>query len=342
MTPTLLAALAVVLALVALAAAAFGFAARRGPAAGVDPALAAALDALARGQNQLRHDVQASREAAVRDLGEASRRIHVELSAAQRALGEVQAAEAARAQATERALDSLRRLEAVVAGSASRGAAGENLLAEALSQLPPDLLAHDVAFGSRVVEYALRLPGGRLLPIDSKWPAAAALQALAETDDPAERRIHRDTVARELRLRVREVARYVDPERTLSLAVLAVPDAACAAAPEALAEGWSEGVLVVPYSLALAQVLSIYRLALRFGAAVAADELPARLARLDDALRRIDEEVEGRLSRGLVQAQNARDALRTHLSEARRETRALTEATEGEAAPSADAVGEHL
>ncbi|MCL4822480.1 MAG: DNA recombination protein RmuC [Vicinamibacteria bacterium] len=333
MTPTLLAGLALVLALGALAAALLAVAgARRGPA---DPALGSALEALARGQEQLRHEVQAAREASLRDLGEATRRLHVELGAAQRALSEVKAAEAARAQATERALDSLRRLEAVVAGSASRGVAGEHLLAEALAQLPPDLLVHDVAFGSRVVEYALRLPGGRLLPIDSKWPAAAALQALAETEDPAQRRAHRDTVARELRQRVREVARYVDPERTLSLAVLAVPDAACAAAPEALAEGWGEGVLVVPYSLALAQVLSIYRLALRFGAAAAADELPARLARLDDALRRLDEEVEGRLSRALVQAHNARDALRTHLAEARRETRALAEA--GESVEAADA-----
>ena len=154
-----------------------------------------------------------------------------------------------------------------MAGSGSRGAAGENILSRALSQLPPDLLETNAAFGGRVVEYALRLPGGRLLPIDSKWTSAAELERLETTDDPGERRRLREQVARDVRARVREMAKYLDPERTLSLAVLAVPDAVHAAAPEAHAEGWREGVLVVPYSLALPFVLVLYRLAVRFGAA---------------------------------------------------------------------------
>ena len=154
-----------------------------------------------------------------------------------------------------------------MAGSGSRGAAGENVLARALAQLPPDLLETNAAFGGRVVEYALRLPGGRLLPIDSKWTSVAELERLETTDDPAERRRLREQVAREVRLRAREMAKYLDPERTLALAVLAVPDAVHAEVPEAHAEGWREGVLVVPYSLALPFVLSLYRLAVRFGSA---------------------------------------------------------------------------
>jgi hypothetical protein len=63
----------------------------------------------------------------------------------------------------DQASDSLKRLEAVVAGSATRGTAGENILARALGQLPPDLLEINVAFGNKIVEYALRLPGGRYL-----------------------------------------------------------------------------------------------------------------------------------------------------------------------------------
>ena len=126
-------------------------------------------------------------------------------------------------------------------------------------------------------------------------------------------------MAREVRLRVREMAKYLDPERTLALAVLAVPDAVHAAVPEAHAEGWREGVLVVPYSLALPFVLALYRLAVRFASAPEAEELAARLARLAGArCGGMDEEVEGRLSRALVQAANARDALRGDLAEARR------------------------
>jgi len=131
-------------------------------------ALRAELQRLARTQEELRRDVQGAREASLSQLHAAVTGLRGELAVAHRALAEVKAAEAARASQLERAGESLRRLEAVVAGSSTRGAAGERILERALSQLPPDLLERNVAFGGRVVEYALRLPGGRLLPIDSK------------------------------------------------------------------------------------------------------------------------------------------------------------------------------
>jgi DNA recombination protein RmuC len=269
-------------------------------------------------QDQLRHEVHRGREASLREMADATQDLRGEIGAAQRALAEVKALEQGRARQMEQAAESLRRLEAVIAGSGSRGAAGENILARALGQLPPDLLELNVPFGSRVVEYALRLPGGRLLPIDSKWTSAASLERLSTTDDPQERRRLVEQVARELRVRVRELVKYLDPERTLSLALLAVPDSVYGAAPEVHGEGYREGILVVPYSLALPYVLALYRLTVRFGSAVDADRLAGRLATLDESLRRLDDEVEGRLSRGLVQVENARDALRHRLAEARR------------------------
>jgi DNA recombination protein RmuC len=276
------------------------------------------LDWVARAQEQLRLEAQRGREDALVGLAGAAQDLQGRLAQAQRALAEVKALEQARGSQLDRATDSLRRLELVVAGSSSRGVAGENVLARALAQLPPDLLETDAAFGGRVVEYALRLPGGRLLPIDSKWTGAAPLERLETTEDPEERRRLREQVARELRVRVREMAKYLDPERTLALAVLAVPDGVHAAVPEVHSEGWREGVLVVPYSLALPFVLSLYRLTVRFASAPETEELAARLARLSELLHRMDEELEGRLSRALVQAANARDALRGDLAEARR------------------------
>jgi DNA recombination protein RmuC len=280
--------------------------------------LQAELTRIGRAQDEVRVEVLRARESSLRELGQATAGLRGEIGEARRALAEVKALERARGSQLDRATDSLRRLEVIVAGSASRGAAGENILGRALGQLPPDLLERNAAFGGRVVEYALRLPGGRLLPIDSKWPGADDLAQLETTDDPAERRRRSEQLGREVRLRAREMTRYLDPERTLALAVLAVPDAVHAATPEAHAEGWGEGVLVVPYSLALPFVLSLYRLVLRLGSAPGADELAPGLARLAESLRRLDDEVEGRLSRGLVQSTNARDALRSELAGARR------------------------
>jgi hypothetical protein len=139
-------------------------------------------------------------------------------------------------------------------------------------------------------------------------------------------------VARDVRLRIREVTRYLDPERTLSLAVLAVPDAVHAAVPQAHAEGWREGVLVVPWSLTLPFLLVLYRLAVRFGPTPEAGQLQECLSRLAESLRQMDETMEGRVSRALVQLANGRDDLRAALAAARRTAEGLTVDAEREAA----------
>jgi DNA recombination protein RmuC len=323
--------------LVAAASVAAILLARRGP----DHATLAAVEGitrelvrLARQHDDLRQDVARGREASVLQLAEAAREIHTQIGQAHRALAEVKALEVGRARQLDQAADSLRRLEAVVAGSSSRGVAGENILVRALSQLPPDMLETNVAFGNKVVEYALRLPGGRYLPIDSKWTSVAVLERLDVADQPApERKRLSDQVVRDVRGRIKEMTKYLDPERTLNLGLLAVPDAVYAASPEAHSEGYREGILVVPYSLALPYVLALYRLTVRFGCAVDTDQLAERLRALGECVRKLDDEVEGRLSRGLVQLENAREALRDHLGEARRAAHRLLETAEPEAAP---------
>jgi DNA recombination protein RmuC len=288
---------------------------------------------VSRQQEAFQQDAARGREASVLQLAETARELHAQIGQAHRALAEVKALEQGRARQLDQAADSLKRLEAVVAGSSTRGVAGENILVRALSQLPPDLLETNVAFGNKIVEYALRLPGGRCLPIDSKWTSVATLERLEATDQPLERRKLIDQVVRDVRGRIKEMTKYLDPERTLSLGLLAVPDAVYAASPEAHSEGYREGILVVPYSLALPYVLALYRLTVRFGCAVDTDQLAARLRGLGECMRKLDDEVEGRLSRGLVQLENAREALRDHLGEARRATHRLLETAEPDAIP---------
>jgi DNA recombination protein RmuC len=303
-------------------------AARRGPDPGALRAveavsrdlgqLQAELGRLLRTQEEMRQDLARGRESSVVQLAQAAEGIRGELGHAQKTLAEVKALEQARARQLDQASDSLKRLEAVVAGSATRGSAGENILARALGQLPPDLLELNVAFGNKIVEYALRLPGGRYLPIDSKWTSVAPLERLDGTEAPQERRRLQEQVVRDVRARIRDMSKYLDPERTLCLGLLAVPDAVYVAAPEAHGEGYREGVVVVPYSLALPYVLALYRLTIRFGCVVDTDQLASRLRGLEECLRKADEEVEGRLSRSLVQLGNSRDALRDQLGGARR------------------------
>jgi hypothetical protein len=157
------------------------------------------------------------------------------------------------------------------------------------------------------------------------------LERLETAEEPHERRRLIEQVARDVRGRIRDMGKYLDPERTLSLGLLALPDAVYEAAAEAHGEGYRLGVLVVPYSLALPYVLALYRLTVRFGCAVDTDQLVDRIRGLEETLRQLDEEVEGRLSRGLVQVGNARDALRDHVVEARRAAQKLVLTAESEA-----------
>lgn len=281
------------------------------------------VDHLAVTQDALQRDVLQTREASLLGIAEVASGLKDELGSARRTLIELRSVETARAVELERAATSLARLEAIVAGGSSRGAAGEQLLARALDQLPPDMLARNVAFGSRVVEYALVLPDGRYLPIDSKWPAAAELERLASTGNEAERQRLRERIGRTLRTRAAELRKYLDPERTLELGLVAVPDAAYEASPGAVADAYRDGVLVVPYSLTLPFALGLFRLGARFSRSLDVDRSGVALAALDAALLRADEELEGRVSRALVQLSNGRDAMRGHLAQLRRSLASL-------------------
>src|SRR5258708_30655177 len=104
------------------------------------------------------------------------------LSQTQSVVEGLRSALSARQPVEDEARASLRRLESVIAGSSTRGAAGENILEEALKHLPPEMLQRNVWVGGQVVELALRLPGGKLLPMDSKWVSSRATSLHA---DPA-------------------------------------------------------------------------------------------------------------------------------------------------------------
>src|SRR6476661_8441059 len=180
----------------------------------------------------------------------------------------------ARQPVEDEARASLRRLESVIAGSSSRGAAGERILEEALRHLPPEMLQRNVWVGGKVVELALRLPGGKLLPIDSKWVSSGALEQLADPALDAPRRAQlTGQVERDVERRVREVSQYIDPATTAPFALAAVPDAAYGVCRAAFAEAHRRHVMIVGYSMALPYLLMVYQLHLQFARSVDMENL---------------------------------------------------------------------
>jgi DNA recombination protein RmuC len=206
----------------------------------------------------------------------------------------------------EEARASLRRLESVIAGSSSRGAAGENILEEALRHLPPEMLQRNVWVGGKVVELALRLPGGKLLPMDSKWVSSVALEQLADTGLDANRRAQLTaTVEREVERRVREVSQYIDPATTSPFALAVIPDAAYDVCRGAIVNAHKRHVMVVGYAMALPYLLTLYQLHMQFARTVDMEKLQSALIDIERQVDVLEGILENKVQRSLTVLQNA-------------------------------------
>src|SRR5919109_1019321 len=249
--------------------------------------------------------------ATVQDGG--AERVRSELAGARRALEMLALKDEERRERERESWEVVRRLSSVLAGGASKGRAGENVLREQLAHLPPTMLVTDLRVNGKIVEFALELPDGRRLPVDSKWTAVAELEAL-ETADPAELDVRAREVERQVAARAREVAQYVDPAGTSPVAVAAVPDAAYAVLKRAHAEAFSRGVVIVPYSTAAPVLLFLYSVVHRFGdagdARVALEEVAAVLDGLEVTL-------ENKIVKAATMVANGADELRSCLGRAR-------------------------
>jgi len=228
------------------------------------------------------------------------------LSQTQSVIEGLRSALSARQPVEEEARASLRRMESVIAGSSTRGAAGENILEEALRHLPPEMLQRNVWVGGKVVELALRLPGGKLLPMDSKWVSSGALEQLADPALDAPRRAQlTGQVEREVERRVREVSQYIDPATTSPFALAVIPDAAYDVCRGAIVSAHKRHVMVVGYAMALPYLLTLYQLHLQFARTVDMEKLQSALIDVERHLDTLESVLENKLQRAITMLQNA-------------------------------------
>jgi len=228
------------------------------------------------------------------------------LSQTQSAVEGLRSAVAARQTVEDDARASLKRLESVIAGSSTRGAAGENILEEVLKHLPPEMLQRNVWVGGKVVELGLRLPGGKLLPIDSKWVSSGALEQLSNPALDAARRAQLEgQVGREVERRVREASQYINPEVTSTFALAVIPDAAYDVCRGAIVEAHKRHVMVVGYGMALPYLLTLYQLHLQFARTVDMEHMQAALIDVERQLDLLEGILENKLQRAVTMLQNA-------------------------------------
>lgn len=217
----------------------------------------------------------------------------------------------AREEMERRTVESIRRLEAVMAGSSSRGAAGEGLVESCFSVLPAEWLERNVTIKGNVVEFALKLPNNLLLPIDSKFPAVDLVEKLGAVEDAEGQQSLKKALERRVEEKMREVTKYLDPpDKTLAFAVAVVPDAVYDLCSTARVRGLQMGVVLISYSLLVPFLMLVLKFQLEALRSLDLQRLQSFLDTARSLLRSLQDELDTRFSRSLKALENSGESLR--------------------------------
>jgi len=230
------------------------------------------------------------------------------------ALAEVQSQARARHDQELRTAEAIQRLEVLMAGAPGKGAAGENLLETALATLPAEWQVRDFKVGNKTVEFGLRLPNGLVLPIDSKWPATALLEEYCATNDTIKSAALKSAINDVVMTKAKEVRKYLEPSRTTDFGLAVVPDAVYALCTGILTRVYQEySIIVLGHSMFVPYLLLIFHTALKTSQAVDLERLGAYLKTVQESIRGLQEELEGRLSKAITMLDNSRSDMRALL-----------------------------
>jgi DNA recombination protein RmuC len=235
------------------------------------------------------------------------------IEAAQQSLAALQSQAAARQQLEQQTSESIRRLEAVIAGTRSKGAAGENIMDLVFSQLPAEWQVREFQVGSKCVEFGLRLPNNLVLPIDSKWPATNLLEEFLASEDPQEQQRLKGEIERAIIHKAKEVRKYIDPSITVNFCIAAIPDAVFALCPRAQVETMRHNVVLLSYSMFVPYLLLTIETVLKSCQDIDLQKLASYLDAAKQSLDALQAELEGRLSRSITMLGNSRDEMRVML-----------------------------
>lgn len=220
----------------------------------------------------------------------------------------------ARRELEQRTADSVRRLEAVIAGTQSKGAAGENILESVFSRLPVQWQIRDFKVGNKTVEFGLRLPNNLVLPVDSKWTATSLVERFAVCDDVDEQRQLKRQIEAAVRAKAGEVTKYIDPNTTTGFGLAVIPDAVYDVCGGMHADIFKMNVVVVGHSMFVPYLLLVFQTTLKNSQSVDLQKLDAYLQSVERGIESLQAELDGRFSRAMVMLNNSRSEMSGQLS----------------------------
>jgi len=202
-------------------------------------------------------------------------------------------------------LERIKRIDEIIAGTSTKGISGEEILRETFKKLPPEMIETNFQVRGKIVEFALVLPNGKRLPIDSKWVAGRLILELEKETDPQKKKKIIEEIEKEVIKRIKEVKQYIDPDLTWSQAIAAVPDSVYAVCKNAHLRARQENVILMPYSMVLPLLLYIYRFHLQYAISLDLENFQNHLISIAKNLDEMENVLENKIYRGATMVSNA-------------------------------------
>ncbi len=237
----------------------------------------------------------------------ATKVIQEQLSSAHTNLIELRTYTHAQQELERRNAEALSHLQAVIAGTNSKGVAGENILEAVFAKLPTEWQVRDFTIKGRTCEFGLRLPNNLVLPIDSKWAATNLLEEFRSCEDTAEQLRIKSLIEGALLTKAKEVRKYIDPDYTLNFGVAVVPDAVYQLCGGTLCEVFTLNVAVVSYSMFIPYLLLVFHTVLKSTQSIDQEKLERALCDSEQSIKTLQDELEGRYAKALTMLNNSRN-----------------------------------
>jgi DNA recombination protein RmuC len=240
--------------------------------------------------------------------------LHRELASAKSGLLELQSHAKSRQELEQRTAESIRRLELVIAGTQSKGVAGENLLDLVFSSLPSDWQVRNFQVNGKSCEFGLRLPNDLILPIDSKWTGTQILEQFASCEDLSERQKYKNQIEKAVLQKATEVRKYINTNLTVNFGVAVVPDAVYELCSSTTCEAFKLNIVIVSHSMFVPYLLLVFQTTLKTSQNVDLEKLDRDLRYASEVVRELEKEIEGRWSTAITMLTNGRDGMRANLN----------------------------
>ena len=239
-----------------------------------------------------------------------------ELAKVQQGLAALDSFVKARQEIETRTADSVGRLEMIIAGTQTKGSAGENVVEVVFAKLPIEWQVRNFNVNGKTVEFGLRLPNNLVLPIDSKWPATHLLEQFAAAHDPEEQKRLKGEIERSILQKAKEVGKYIDPDLTMPFGIAVVPDSVFDLSSGVLADVYKLNVVLVSYSMLIPYLMLVLQTTLKTMQTVDMQKLDAYLQAVQNSIQAMQDELDGRFAKALTMLANSRDDMRAQIGKA--------------------------